>query len=161
MSMKASIDGEQFDFNFEELAFAIATSAGQAQVANLRDRLMKGIGQDDKPMKYKGKTYSTRYAKWRRGEFKEKPPGGTLRTDIRNLMVNASSGMIGSINVQRVESNGPRATATIAPAGAHNVDKAYWNQIMTPFIGVSPKDKALLDELAQIEADLFLEDMNK
>lgn len=165
MSFKVEFEHDMLPLpDIDGLALAVAASLGQAQIANLRGRLMKGIGEDDKPMKYTGKegtkTYTDSYAKYRRGKYKKKPPGAPLRIDVRNLMVDASSGMVGSINVQSVESiDENKATATIAPTGAQNINKAYWNQIMTPFIGVSPQDKKTLEELAQIEVDNYLEDL--
>jgi len=112
----------------------MAAELGQAHVVNLHQRAQKGVGVLDQKMPAYNKGYQRRKAKSGRS------------TQVRNLTL--SGRMLGGLVVS-VARRGPiGARATIAFTDTHSRDKARWNQRISPWFGVSPRDRATLRQLA-------------
>jgi hypothetical protein len=148
-----SIDTEDLNlFDIDGiLAMRIATEAATSQVANMQLRVSMGKGIKDSPMK----KYSKAYAKKREAANKN--------TNKRDLVWTGQ--MMRSISMQEVQiqvfEEGFGAVATIAPGGAFNRDKIAWNNVNSPFYGISPNDAAVLDAVAEITIDEYLREQEE
>lgn len=131
----------------EAMVFALA-----ADLAGLiRNRVSQGLGSDDRPMLSPSKesmgAYSRDYAKYRREK------GRT--TDSRDLAFTGR--MMAGITVDGPYREGSDLVARVVFAGGAEIQlKAVYNEQMTPFFGISPKDQKVLERAAEAYLQQFL-----
>ena len=125
------------------LAPALA-EAGQALIAQIHMRALRGVGVDDAEMpRYAASTVAS---KKRRGR------DATTRT------LTESGSMLRSIHVVETAVSGSRASVVIGFSNTDDARKAAHNQRIAPWFGASPKDTEVVGKLLTARIGELLED---
>lgn len=127
--MKASELAPTFQQRFDKIKGRILAEIGTAQIANIHQRVGRGIGVDDHPMRDYTKAYAKRKA------------ASGRHAGMRNL--SWSGRMLGSIAFT-VSTN----VCTISISDATNLIKARAQQHRSPWFGISESDNMMLTKLA-------------
>ena len=145
MNMKASTDTEQLELFRRELDDKIKgalTAIASDAIVDMRRRVQKGKGLDDKPMK----AYSPGYAKFRASKGRKTKP--------RDLTFTGT--MLGAIHVSDVEKRGEKWVAVVGLADARSKQIALYNQRLTPWFGWSKSnEKEIKQSTREHMKDIF------
>jgi len=123
------------DTRLSVVALEVGQAIGQAQIVNLRQRVAQGLGVYDQKMPPYSPGYRRKRAKTGR------------QVDNRDLTY--SGRMLGSLT-QELNASETGVTVVIRFADAPSQQKARWNQAISPWFGVSPRD---LRTLRAVQAD--------
>lgn len=142
---------EQIEDSLQVLKESLTYALGADLVGLIRNRVSRGIGLNDNAMKSKSKdsmgAYSKSYAKFR------KKKGRT--TDVRELSFYGR--MMGGLTVTGPFNEGEVTYVNVTFAGGPDVMvKAINNNKMTPFFGISPSDRSILNAAIERYVQDFL-----
>lgn len=136
----------------EDVVGAVAYALGADLVGLIRNRVAKGLGIDDSPMLSPSKdsmgAYNRDYANYRRDKGRN--------TDVRDLAMTGR--MMSGITIEGPFEKGSEIYVRVFFAGGPDIQiKAAYNNDMTPFFGISPRDQQILDRASQAYLAKFLE----
>jgi|32_taG_2_1085360.scaffolds.fasta_scaffold00553_7 hypothetical protein len=132
-----------------DTALAIVEVAGSTGVAAIKTRTRAGRGIDDNKMKTPSKTpneqgtYSKAYSDKR----------ADRRVDIRDLTWTGA--MVQGVILDRIETTQTGARAVITVTNDQK-EKAAFNQVMSPWFGISPQDEQAILAVAEAELQKLL-----
>lgn len=128
-------------YNFEQTASQLVAELGQAQILNINERMDAGHGLDDQSMPaYKAATVAARRRKGKQTSIRTLTDTGQMRR---------------SMHVQRVTKGPDGWAAYINFTTREDALKAAYQQQMTPWFGISPADRARLDEIVRLRLGQF------
>ena len=158
MSFKFEMDKNELkeilssvDEDMANLREVLTLQLGADLAGLIRNRVGKGIGSDDAQMKSPSKnsigTYSSEYASYRESRGRN--------TDIRDLSMTGR--MMGGITVAGpFVSDGVTYVNITFAGGPEIMARATYNETMSPFFGISPRDNETLNQALTLYVEDFL-----